>query len=155
MDNQPELAWRLARREAYDSLSALVQATGRAWKEPRAVRPPLAPLEHMQTHAYQLLAQLTAVKTLLLLRRGHLRVEELQPLLDAAVRRIEAQLLGAAPAAGHADARGTEPEPLPPLAQDDLTPWLLRRLAQAEALAARLRADAERVRAPESGASSA
>ncbi len=155
VDNQPELAWRLARREAYDSLSELVQATGRAWKEPRAVRPPLAPLEHMQTHAYQLLAQLTAVKTLLLLRRGHLRVEELQPLLDAAVRRIEAQLLGAAPAAGHADAQGTEPEPLPPLAQDDLTPWLLRRLAQAEALAARLRADAERVRAPESGAASA
>ena len=36
----PELEWRLARREAFDSLSALVQATQRSLSEPRAVRPP-------------------------------------------------------------------------------------------------------------------
>ena len=39
-------AWRAARPD--DSLGVLVQATARAWKEPRAVRPPLAPLERMQ-----------------------------------------------------------------------------------------------------------
>ena len=37
----PELEWRLARREAFDSLSALVQATQRSLSEPRAVRPPV------------------------------------------------------------------------------------------------------------------
>ena len=63
IDNDPELAWRLARREAYDSLSALVQATQRSLAEPRAVRPPLAPLGLLLAHSYQLLAQLTAVKT--------------------------------------------------------------------------------------------
>ncbi|REM68118.1 FUSC family protein, partial [Mycobacterium tuberculosis] len=44
IDSSPELEWRLARREAYDSLSALVQATQRSLSEPRAVQPPLEPL---------------------------------------------------------------------------------------------------------------
>ncbi|MDO8251881.1 MAG: FUSC family membrane protein, partial [Rhodoferax sp.] len=59
VDNEPELEWRLARREAYDSLSALVQATQRSLSEPRAVRPPLEPLGRLLAHSYQLLAQLT------------------------------------------------------------------------------------------------
>ncbi len=152
VDNAPELAWRLARREAYDSLSALVQATERAWKEPRAVRPPLEPLERMQAHCYQLLAQLTAVKTLLLLRRGHLQAGQLQQPLQAAAQRIESTLTGAGPAggaqAGSADA-APGPEPLPPLGESDLTPWLLRRLQLAEGLAQQLRAEAARVIATE------
>ena len=69
VDNAPELAWRLARREAYDAVSALVQATGRSLVEPRAVRPPLALLEQLQGHSYQLMGQLSAVKSMLLLRR--------------------------------------------------------------------------------------
>src|SRR4030095_1619780 len=44
VEASPELEWRLARREAYDSLSALVQATQRSLSEPRAVRPPLQAL---------------------------------------------------------------------------------------------------------------
>src|SRR5690606_22057116 len=52
VDTAPGLAWRLARREAYDSPSALVQATQRSLSEPRAVRPPLAPLEHLQARCY-------------------------------------------------------------------------------------------------------
>jgi hypothetical protein len=71
-DNEAELGWRLARREAYDSLSALVQATQRALSEPRAVRPRLEALERLLAHSYQLLAQLTAVKSMLLVRRGRL-----------------------------------------------------------------------------------
>ncbi len=150
VDNHPELAWRLARREAYDSLGALVQATARAWKEPRAVRPPLAPLERMQAHCYQLLAQLTAVKSMLLLRRGHLRGEDVHAPLQAAAQRIEAILSGQDMPAPpeHAADDGLAAEPLPPLVETDLTPWLLRRLRLAEGLARQMRAEAGQVVAP-------
>ncbi|MBS0291895.1 MAG: FUSC family protein [Proteobacteria bacterium] len=150
VDNRPELAWRLARREAYDSLGALVQATARAWKEPRAVRPPLAPLERMQAHCYQLLAQLTAVKSMLLLRRGHLASEQVQGPLQAAAQRIEAILCGQDLATQEERAAddGVGVELLPPLVEADLTPWLLRRLRLAEDLARQLRAEAREVIAP-------
>lgn len=148
VDNTPELAWRLARREAYDSLSALVQATQRSLVEPRAVRPPLEHLEHLQARSYQLLAQLTAVKTLLLLRRGRLQPEQVQGPLEWAAERIEALLLGTASApisASDAQASSPGPEPLPSAYESDLTPWLLRRLRLATELAAQLRADADQV----------
>ena len=152
VDNAPELAWRLARREAYDSLSALVQATERSLKEPRAVRPPIATLQRMQAHCYQLLAQLTAVKTMLLLRRGRLNTERIEGPLAHAADRIDAQLLAplregaeaAAAAAGRDMAAG--PEPLPDPFEHDLNPWLLRRLELADALAGQLRAEAEAAR---------
>ena len=105
VDNAPELVWRLARREAYDSLSALVLATQRSLVEPRAVRPPLAPLERLQARSHQLLAQLTAVKTLLLLRRGALQPAQVQAPLQHAAERISALLLGSAGSAPPADAR--------------------------------------------------
>jgi len=147
VDNAPELVWRLARREAYDSLSALVQATQRSLVEPRAVRPPLESLEHLQACSYQLLAQLTAIKTLLLLRRNILQPQQVQtPLLQAA-ERIESLLLKAAPTcaiAPHVKA-SPGPEPLPSFFENDLTPWLLRRLRLATELAAQLRVDADRV----------
>ncbi len=149
MDTAPELAWRLARREAYDSLSALVQATQRSLVEPRAVRPPLAPLEHLQAHSYQLLAQLTAIKALLLLRRELLHADQVQGPLSRAAERIDALLLGAAtPAAVAGDALASPlPEPLPSPHESDLTPWLLRRLWLATDLAAQVRADADGVQA--------
>ncbi len=149
VDNHPELAWRLARREAFDSLAALVQATERAWQEPRAVRPPLLPLERLQVHCYQLLAQLTAVKAMLLLRRGHLSSAAVQQPLQAASLRITALLEGAPlPEASEAlPAWDEEPgwplDAASPLAEIDLTPWLLRRLALAEALALQLRREAD------------
>ena len=172
VDNTPELAWRLARREAYDSLTALVQATQRSLVEPRAVRPPLAPLERLQARSYQLLAQLTAVKSLLLLRRGLLQPAQVRSPLEQAAQRISAVLLGGATgahragdggptlapatseAAGpavHAGPPGAQPSPTPasgalPGPQDlDLSPWLLRRLALATELAAQVRADADAV----------
>ncbi len=149
VDNRPELAWRLARREAYDSLGALVQATARAWKEPRAVRPPLAPLERMQAHCYQLLAQLTAVKSMLLLRRGHLRSEDVLAPMQASADRLEAILTGAAASAAPAPpVENTTPEPLPPLVETDLAPWLFRRLCLAEELAQQLREEAMAVVGP-------
>ena len=147
VDNAPELAWRLARREAYDSLSALVLATQRSLSEPRAVRPPLEPLEHLQAHSYQLLAQLTAVKTLLLLRRGRLQIEQVQAPLAQAGERISAILSApqttAAPACTPTSAN--ESEPLPDWDARDLNVWLLRRLQLATTMAEQLRGDADAV----------
>ena len=151
VDNAPELAWRLARREAYDSLAALVQATQRSLVEPRAVRPPLAPLERLQAHSYQLLAQLTAVKTMLLLRRGLLQPAQVQEPLQQAAEHIDACLVqrpGSAPPASGAPAAAASADPSQPWpgsTELDLSPWLLRRLALASALAAQVRADADEV----------
>ena len=159
IDNAPELDWRLARREAYDSLLALVQATQRSLVEPRAVRPPLALLEQLQAHSYQLLAQLTAVKTLLLMRRDMLQPDQVQGPLARASERINAVLLGdATPPVDTAGVSGVSgvsdasdasasplSEPLPSPHESDLTPWLLRRLWMATELAAQVRADADQV----------
>ena len=141
-----DVPWRLARREAYDSLSALTQATQRTLAEPRQVRPPLQPLEALQARSYQLLAQLTAIKSLLLLRRAQLDLDVALPALQQASQDIDAALTGATDApvqAPPADTPGTagqafQPRPDPLLA-NDLTPWLLRRLTLATAMARELR----------------
>ncbi|MDE2504960.1 MAG: FUSC family protein, partial [Burkholderiales bacterium] len=145
VDNAPELEWRLARREAYDALSALVQATQRSLAEPRAVRPPLDPLARLLAHGYQLLAQLTAVKTMLLLRRGRLKLRALREPLRRSGDEIEARLAGRARAPAPAAEEVEYPHALPDPSVDDLSPWALRRLALAEAIAERLRADADEV----------
>lgn len=151
VDNEPELAWRLARREAYDSLSALVQATQRSLSEPRAVRPPLDGLGRLLAHGYQLLAQLTAVKTLLLLRRGRLDLGQIRaPLLQAADS-LDASLSAPRPARpADVPRAGVSPGPaeLPDPLDDDLSPWLLRRLDLAAVIAVQLREDADQVLRP-------
>lgn len=148
VDNTPELDWRLARREAYDSLSALVQATQRSLSEPRAVRPPLEPLGRLLAHSYQMLAQLTAVKSMLLRRRGHLKPEQIGEALSQTATLIDATLKGLQPvaAAGVVHA-GVAPDAmlLPDPFETDLSPWVLRRLALASDMALQLRADADEV----------
>lgn len=149
---QPELAWRLARREAYDALSALVLATGRALVEPRAVQPPIALLERLQGHGYQLLGQLSAVQSTLLLRRQRLRLEVIAGPLAAAAQEMERRLdltqAWSSPDAplsegmGHDLAVPAIPEDLPDPFVPDSSPWLLRRLTLAVALAAQVRSDA-------------
>ncbi|MDB5965751.1 MAG: protein of unknown function YccS/YhfK, partial [Polaromonas sp.] len=47
-----DLPWRLARREAYNSLSDLTLATQRSLAEPPQVRPALEPLEALQSRSY-------------------------------------------------------------------------------------------------------
>ena len=89
VDSGPELAWRLARREAFDALSALVQATQRSLAEPRAVRPPLTELEQLQARSYQFLAQLSGIKGLLVLRREQLDPVRITPELAVAIRHID------------------------------------------------------------------
>jgi len=146
----PELDWRLARREAYDSLSALVQATQRSLSEPRAVRPPLEPLEHLQAHSYQLLAQLSAVKSMLVLRRDRLTPAQIEAPLATAARRIES-MIGTTPKGGPAMPSSTTSTtltgsvPLPDPFDNDISPWLLRRLDLAVGMAAQLRDDAARI----------
>jgi len=145
MDQAPELAWRLARRESYDSLSALVLATQRALVEPRAVQPPLQALGRILARSYQLLAQLTSVKTMLTLRRERLQQERItQPLLLAR-QQIEAALLGWQAAAAAPMALPDLPDTaqaLPDPFESDLTPWLLRRLGLLTILAQQLQAEA-------------
>ena len=154
IDTEPELTWRLARREAYDALSALVQATARALAEPRAVQPPLALLEQLQGHSYQLLGQLSAVKSMLLLRRNQLTLDELaQPLAQGAACIHDILTAPASPAAADSDSHTTErglpavPEDLPDPFEQDINPWVLRRLALAENLATRVRANASQINA--------
>ncbi|MDM0074278.1 FUSC family membrane protein [Variovorax sp. J2P1-59] len=150
VDASPELEWRLARREAYDSLSALVQATQRSLSEPRAVRPPLEPLEHLQAHSYQLLAQLSAVKSMLVLRRDRLTPADIEGPLARTAQRIEA-MIGTPPTGGPAMPESTPattlagPITLPDPFDNDITPWMLRRLDLATVIAAQLRDDAARI----------
>jgi uncharacterized membrane protein YccC len=153
IDSSPELEWRLARREAFDSLSALVQATQRALSEPRAVQPPLEPLEHLQAHSYQMLAQLSAVKSMLVLRRDRLTPGEVEGPLARTAQRIEAAI-GTTPTTGPSQPESPAstavggPIPLPDPFDNDISPWLLRRLDLATALATQLRDDAARILQP-------
>ncbi|QNK72248.1 FUSC family protein [Variovorax sp. PAMC28562] len=165
VDTSPELEWRLARKEAFDSLSALVQATQRSLSEPRAVRPPIEPLERLQAHSYQLLAQLSAVKSMLVLRRDRLTPAEIEAPLARAAEQIQSAIGNPADAsakaakaveaaqAGEAPAETTSaprtrvvgPVPLPDPFDNDISPWLLRRLDLASGLALQLHDDAARI----------
>ncbi|MDR3368283.1 FUSC family membrane protein [Rhodoferax sp.] len=147
VDNEPELQWRLARREAYDSLSALVQATQRSLSEPRAVRPPLEPLGKMLAYSYQLLGQLTSVKTMLLRRRGRLTHDQ----VDAPLRQSGVSLVNILTGPRLPCAEAThfatvdEPPELNDPFEGDLSTWLLRRLDLAADIADQLRNHADQV----------
>ncbi|MFA5678840.1 MAG: FUSC family membrane protein [Pseudomonas sp.] len=144
VDDEPELEWRLARKEAYDSLSALVQATRRSLAEPRAVRPALEPLESLLSHGYQLLAQLTTVKTMLVMRRNEDQ-SDIQGALQATADEIKRTLKdGGSTTQGPLFTRvewGNQEEFNDPFVYD-LKPWILRRLHLAQELAGNLRQDA-------------
>ena len=148
VDNAPELAWRLARREAYDSLSALVLAVDRSLKEPRAVQPPLQALEQLQAHCYQLLGQMSSVKIMLMMRRGQTPSPFAVQQLQAASADIDAHLLTPLANASDADAslpKPPAPERVPDPKDRDLLPWLMRRLAASRILARQLQADAAQI----------
>ncbi len=153
VDNAPELAWRLARREAYDSLSALVQAVDRSLKEPRAVQPPLQALELFQAHCYQLLGQMASIKIMLMMRRGQtpspFAVQQLQETaasIDASLlKNPSADVASPVPAAVLDAAARTTIEPVPDPKGSDLIPWLVRRLSASRVLAQQLQADAVQI----------
>lgn len=146
-----DLPWRLARREAYDSLAALTLTLQRTVAEPRQVRLPVHAVETLQSCSYQLLGQLAAIKSLLLLRRPQLNLAVAQPALQQAAERIQDALTGAETDTGAGldfgtSAAGQPFQPRPdPLVAADLTPWLLRRLTLACAMAREVRLAADRV----------
>lgn len=145
VDQAPELQWRLARRECYDSLSALVNATQRALVEPRAEQPPLEALGRMLARSYQLLAQLTSVKTMLMIRRERLQLGQIaQPLAHTAQRMEQALRPGAVlpPLAAGEGLRENGLAQLPDPFESDLTPWMLRRLGLLSGIARQLAQDA-------------
>ncbi len=149
VDNEPELQWRLARREAYDGLSALVQATQRSLSEPRAVRPPLESLGRLLAYSYQLQAQLTTVKTLLLQRRGRLAHDQVDaPLKEAAQSIADVLTQHQLPAPTEPRLIAADhPVELPDPFSGDLSPWLLRRLELSSNIAVQLRRSADQVAA--------
>lgn len=154
LETAPELEWRLARREAFDALSALVQATQRSLSEPRAVQPPLEPLERLQAHSYQLLAQLSSVKSMLVLRHDRLTPSQVQGPLERAARRID-EAIGPRPAGAPEPADAPDPTPaaslssgpvpLPDPFDQDISPWLLRRLDLAAGIAMQIKADVAQI----------
>jgi hypothetical protein len=110
------------------------------------VRPPLQDLERLLGHGYQLLAQLTAIKTMLLQRRDRLDFARLQPQLEQAKQAI-ARALKQGALQQHAIATLEETSPmlaLPDVPEQDLTPWMQRRLQLAVDIAGELQADAGR-----------
>jgi hypothetical protein len=118
------------------------------------VRPPLEPLGRLLAHSYQLLAQLTAVKTMLLLRRGRLNAEQIRTPLQQEAQTIKT-ILSTVPV-GHASTASVDadvdasagPVALPDPFEHDLSPWLLRRLSLATGLARHVRSDAQQVLQP-------
>lgn len=158
---QPELSWRLARREAYDALSALVEVSDRSRYEPQSVQPPLQTLQSLQGHGYQLLGQLSAVQSILLLRREQLELTRVVPEVSQAAQSM-AEILdfqqnmsyfSSEEPAGK-DKLQDQSRRLPAVSEALPDPfeaspelWLSRRLKLSVKLAARVRNDADRIAA--------
>lgn len=123
------MAQRLARRRAYDALSAVAAAVQRGAVEPRQVRPPVRELLALLDHGQGLMAQLSAIRLMRLRRRIEPDPPETSRALQEAAQALQAALALQAPAeAGAPGPRATEVAlPAEPPAQDAL-PWLQRRL---------------------------
>ena len=124
------VAPRLARRQAYDSLSALAAAMQRSRAEPAKVRVLTEPIAGLLDHGQRLMAQLSVVRLALARRGDELADPALTLALADAQRRLASALDLKAPTAGSPPA--AEPgdsAPLPAEAPGTaVLPWLLRRL---------------------------
>jgi hypothetical protein len=117
------------------------------------VQPPLAELERLQAHSYQLLAQLSAVKSMLVLRRDRLTPAEIEGPLVRTAERIESALstkpedtsLADLPEGVVVTPSAGGPVPLPDPFDNDISPWLLRRLDFATRIATQLQVDAAHI----------
>lgn len=124
------LAQRLSRQQAYTALAGLAAAAQRTRVEPESVRLPEAEIEAALSHGYRLMALLGAVQQQVQRRADRLDAGRAGTALTLA-RQACVSILNGEPAAG------TDPAGLPDadagawpehLGQQDLTPWLLRRL---------------------------
>jgi hypothetical protein len=111
------------------------------------MRPPLEPLGRLLAYSYQLLAQLTTVKTMLLLQRGRLTHQEIDLPLKQTTQSIEASLMNHDLASALATQLATPPawSGLSDPFDGDLNPWLLRRLQLAQDMARQVRCNADQV----------
>ena len=125
---EQQLAQRLSRQQAYTALAALAATANRTRVEPRHVRLPEAEIEAVLSHGYRLMALLGAVQQILARRVGRLN---------------EAIAVAALNETAEASTLALQPSEIAPVAvpvetvlsdwpehrdQQDLTPWLLRRL---------------------------
>ena len=137
---------RLARRKAYDSLSALAAALQRSRVEPKGVRLPARQIATLLDHGERLMAHLSMARmTLERLKRAEAPLPQVDAMLAEAAAALSACLdLTAAASEGvagdEADALLLLPEQ--PAAQDVL-PWLTRRLALMVHEAGRIRSAAQ------------
>ncbi len=125
-----QLAQRLSRQQAYTALAALAAAAQRTRVEPERVRLPEAEIEAALSHGYRLMALLGAVQQLTQRRVDRLDAARVETALPLA-RKACVDVLNGEPMSGTDPAEtpdgdaGAWPEHL---GQQDLTPWLLRRL---------------------------
>ncbi len=137
---------RLARRRAYDSLSALSTALRRSRAEPKGVRLPAAEIATLIDHGERLMAHLSMVRITIARLKNEASVPlPVTPALESAATALDGLLDlrsdAAAPVAGAGDV-DLELLPERPAAQD-VMPWLARRLSLMVVEAARMR-DASR-----------
>lgn len=128
-----QLAQRISRQQAYTALAALAAAAQRTRVEPESVRLPEAEIESVLSHGYRLMALLGAVQHQVQRRADRLDAAKAETALRQA-RTACVDMLSGAP---EGPQRGADPAEVPDgdagawpehLGQQDLTPWLLRRL---------------------------
>ncbi len=124
---QTDVALRLARREFYEVIGSVAASAQRSRSEPERVQLPLPAMATLLTRCHVLLAQLSAVRTLLERRRDRLDRTATGAVLAESAAEIDAALASrAAQAPGWSapvEASLRWPEPDAPL-----LPWLQRRL---------------------------
>ncbi|WP_457323739.1 FUSC family protein [Roseateles sp. P5_E11] len=127
---EEQTAQRLSRQQAYTALAALAAAAQRTRVEPERVRLPEAEIESALSHGYRLMALLGAVQHQVQRRTARLDAAKAETALPLA-RKACVDVLKGEPMTGTDPAEtpdgdaGAWPEHL---GQQDLTPWLLRRL---------------------------
>lgn len=130
---EEQLAQRLSRQQVYSALAALAAVAQRTRVEPQSVRLSEADIESALSHGYRLMALLGAVQHQVQRRSARLDAARAETALPLARQACVALLRGEP---GASD-KGTDPAGLPDadagawpehLGQQDLTPWLLRRL---------------------------
>jgi len=125
------LAARLSRQQLYSLLGGLAAAAQRTRVEPESVRLPDAEIEALLSHSYRYAALLSSIQQMLARRKDKLDAGQAQaalvPALKASVQSLKAETpLPEVPIDEPPDPdAGLWPEHL---GQQDLTPWLLRRL---------------------------
>jgi uncharacterized membrane protein YccC len=136
---EQQLSARLSRQQVYTVLAALAAAAQRTRVEPRHVRLPEPEIEAVLTHGYRMMALLGALQQMLNRRVARLDGERARPALAAAAQASAGALQPGVAAPAAVEAGAAQPSEWPEhTGQQDLTPWLLRRLRLCQREAAML-----------------